>query len=412
MMTVAGIVLAGGLGFLASSEQIDYDKIVELVKVNAVVAKEAKHYDLAVTFNLPPDIPKGIKIFFELQRDGVPVTDPNGKAETFAFILATENRKGAKFTWTPKVRLTVNKYNFQTSIPVADQSPEVKKAIQGLAKRFPPTMDPWSYSHAYMEFKVGTDAEAEAEGEEVKEFIESKMDAIIELNNEAMDEMEKVKSGEAHVKSDKLTPDSLKKFLLDWTGRLAEVQKSIAEAIVTDPGLYTERFQPVHSELSDLGRMIAKRISRIELKRTLDKYKVPMGAIKLGTVSGFDPNYPHGTSAQQVKDRCASIARLLDPKAAQEDGEGAEEKAGEEGGKSAGNPEGESKEDPGGEAKSSDDGGKKDEAKAEEVETGAEQGKSAPKGDPKAKAKADKSKSGAMKADAKGVKSGGKKPAQ
>jgi hypothetical protein len=66
-MVNLGLVLAAGLGWASAEEQ--YDPMVELVKVDALPAKDSKGYELTITFYLSPDAPKGVKVEFFIQRE-------------------------------------------------------------------------------------------------------------------------------------------------------------------------------------------------------------------------------------------------------------------------------------------------------------------------------------------------------
>src|SRR5688572_1358000 len=90
---------------------IKYERMVEILKVQPVRSKEnPKNHNLEVTFNLVPDLPRGVEIEWELQRGGLKV------GETLNFRLENDNRKNIKWTFKPSERLTKDRYTFMTRI--------------------------------------------------------------------------------------------------------------------------------------------------------------------------------------------------------------------------------------------------------------------------------------------------------
>ncbi len=310
-MIILGFVLVGALDLAVPPEDLQYERMVEVLKVQVSPSKEPRRHNLEITFNLLPDMPKGVKVFFELERDGTAQEDESGTPVFFPFLLENENRKSIKVVWTPKTRLTCDSYMLKTRIPLAEQSPEVQKLIRANTKRFPEKYDPWYWNHANQEFKVGTPEQAAAEYKEVQDFVEGKIAAILELNNDAMTELEKVSAGEAHVKAGKLAPESLRKSMTDWINRMTKVQKSIRDALHDDPGLYVTKYSQVHLNLVNFGKLVAKRISKVELKKVCDKYGVAISALKLPSPTGFEPNYMTGTSVAEIQRRQKALKRDL-----------------------------------------------------------------------------------------------------
>src|SRR5258705_13802658 len=120
-MITLGFVLAATLPLGGAQEKTGHDKMVEIVKVEALPSKTPKRQTLSITFNLIPDLPKGVKVEFELQCQSIKVGDP------LIYTLENETRKNIRMTWTPKDRLIVDKYVLVTRIPLAEQTPETRK---------------------------------------------------------------------------------------------------------------------------------------------------------------------------------------------------------------------------------------------------------------------------------------------
>jgi len=300
-----------------------FEPQVEILKVEVSppLPGNPRRRTLTVTFNVPPDFPRGIKINFELLRQGPAVGKP------VQFTLENEIRKNIKVILGPNERLTADKYCISTSFPLADQSPEVRKFLEGRPQRFPPEYAPsWDYAHMTQEFVVGTPEDEAAELEEFARFAEANMEKILDLNNQGMDELEKVKQGS-------LDQEALKKFMAGWMGGMAEVQQKMIAYPDSEPGLYF-KFQRIHQELLELARMVSRRITRIELGNVLRKHNLTLTALRLPTVAGFDPNYRFRVAASDLEVRYAKISALLYPEeAAQEGGEekGLEKTSGKEG---------------------------------------------------------------------------------
>jgi hypothetical protein len=312
-MITFGLLLAGTVTVSAPLDQNPYERMVEILKVQVAPAKEPRRHELEITFNVVPDMPKGVVIFFGLERNQIPVNDESSAPVIHSFKLENDNRKNIKVRWTPKARLTCDKYMVKTSVPLPEQTEEVKKALQTNNKRFPEKYDPWPWTHTYMEFAVGTPEQEAAEYKEVTEFVEKRIEEALNLNNEAMDEFEKVAAGQAHVKAGKLDVDSLRKFMGSWMTRMAKVQGAIGEVVLTDPGLYDAKYLQVHANLVALGQMIGKRIRQTELKKVVEKNGVAMTAFnsKLPAVAGFMSNYSFSTSAAEIDRKQKDLKKNL-----------------------------------------------------------------------------------------------------
>ena len=377
LAAVAMLPLHSGTDLLSTllpalpADVIKYERMVEILKVQPVRSKEnPKSHSLEVTFNLIPDLPKGVEIEFELQRG-----DGTGKVgETVNFRLENDNRKNIKWTFKPSQRLTKDRYTFMIRIPPDRQTPEVRKALEAKPNRFPPDQPGWPFAYPDQTFEVGTAEDEAAEAAEVKEFFEARLDKIVTLNGEGVDELEKFKSGE-------IKEEALKKFLTGWMGRMAGIQRDVNGFVDKEPGLYAKHTQ-LCLEVQRLGRMVAKRIARSELPESLKK-----GAGRLPTVEGFDANFAYRVAGPTIQAQVKKIEAILDPEAAKEE-------AGAKDGSDA-----DAKDAEGSEKAAEKDAGKKDEAEKDKdkSETPAPEGKKAdPKKNPKdakTSGKSDKKKS-------------------
>jgi hypothetical protein len=312
-MVRIGIVLCGLL--TGVDQPKPYDRFVEIVKAQAVPAPGAAHrHVVEITFNLVPDLPKGVKIQFELQRQGEQVGDP------MFYTLENETRKGLKIAWKPKDRLTTDKYVLVTRIPLADQTPEVRQALSAKPTRFPPDSDPWPFSHVQKEFQVGTAEDEAAEAAEVKKFVEDNVEKLLALNNEGVEELEKHLTG-------KFNQEALKKYLTGWMVRMGQVQREVNDFQLKEPGLFTKH-QKLHHELAQLGRMVGKRITKIDLGGILKKNNIATTAFPLPSAPGFDGNFPYLVNGPKIKQQYEMIDRLLNPEGTETaEKEGAEEGA-------------------------------------------------------------------------------------
>jgi len=300
-------VLAGA--FYVGAADFDYEQMIEITDVQAI--KAAKKWEIGVTFNLIPDMPKGVKIMFTLQR-----TSTNQDVESFPFILEDENRKNIKVKFTPRVRVSVENYQLKTEIP-PDQIAEVQRAFEAKPKRFPAADAPWPWNHAYKKFMIGTEKDEELERKEVKKYVLEKMGKIRELDDEAAAELEKAKDGKAYVKKDKtVNVEALRKFLVDWAKRLAAEQQVLKEA----DDFITSKYYEVYLHLLDLSRMVAKRyyLKNGDTAAFLRKQQMKIEDLKLPTIEGFDFSYIYKVSSESIKDKCGKISSLLEFKSPDE----------------------------------------------------------------------------------------------
>jgi len=312
-------ILPAMLPCLTVGDTITYGKMVEILKVQAVRSKEdPKRVSLEITFNLIPDLPKGIEVEFELQRQGLKV------GESLLYRLDNDNRKNIKITFNSKERLTRDKYTFMTRISPDKQTPEVRKALEAKPQRFPPDQVPWPYAHVDQAVAVGTDEDEARESAEVKAYFEGQVEKILDLNEEGVNELEKLKTG-------KTADEAFKKFLTGWMGRMATVQKDVADYLVREPGLYFKNMK-LHAEVQELGRMVAKRVSKAELA---DYLKKKGSTFKLPPVDGFDDRYRFTAGAKQIEDRYTKIGKILNPDAPAEE----EAQAGDDSSKNGGGSE-------------------------------------------------------------------------
>src|SRR6266545_4559906 len=185
-----GSGLSGALLPCLAGDVPKYGRMVEILKVESIRSKEdQKRFNLEVTFNLIPDLPKGVEVEFELQRQGLKVGD------SFLFRLENDNRKNIKVTFNPKDRLTKDNYTFMTRIHLDKQTPEVRKALESKPARFPVDQVPWPHTHVEQAFDVGTAEDEAREQTEVKVYFEGLLDKILALNEEGVNEVEKLKGG-------------------------------------------------------------------------------------------------------------------------------------------------------------------------------------------------------------------------
>lgn len=294
---------------------VTYPSLVEIVKVEAKpVAGGRGRYKLEVTFNLIPEVPRGAKVEFELQRDGFAVGD------SFAYVLETEVRKNLRTTFTPKSRLVTDKYYFMTTLPLDQQSAEVRRAVEAKPARFPPEHKPWPMNHPQQAIPIGTAEDEAAEKKEVADFVSGNMEKLLDLNEKAMDELEKQGAG-------KLDQAALKKFLEQWMKDVTQVQKDVKAFEEKEPGLHF-KCQKVYEELVALSKMVAKRITKNEVPALLKKNNVLPASFKLPVVADFDANYRFRANASDIEERCQKIDALLDPESAPEASAAAEAEAG------------------------------------------------------------------------------------
>jgi len=302
-----GFVLAS-LSLPAVSGQVyaPYESMVEILKVDAQPSqKDPKRTSLILQFDLLPDVPKGAKIEFilKLLRTDLPI-------ESFFFTLEDEQRKGIKRMWTPKKRLTVDKYYFMTLLRMKEQTVAVQK-IMNKSSRFKPEYDPWAWNHTKKGFKVGNADMEKAEFNEFKEWVNARAMEFIQRNNEGIEELNKVMKGEAHVTAGKLDVESLKTFLTEWMKKMEKSQIAVNDLVTDDPSLY-EKFIKIHTELERLGMMVARRISYSDLRPVLKKHNMKVSDLKLVQPSRFKPNYRYRVSTEVLKQHWGRIQELLE----------------------------------------------------------------------------------------------------
>ncbi len=350
-MTPIGCVLAIAVSGLPALDKPPppYVPVVEILKIDvSPVPGKAKRHKLDILFNLAPEAAKGIKVSFELQRDGNKIVMKwagGNPIEQFQFTLENEVRKGLKVSILPDERLVSGEYFIVTSTALTDQSPEVRKVIEGKPQRFPVDGHPWPTAHEKQKFTLGNAEEQAAELAEMKNFAEANVDGFLELNNEAMERFE------AAAEDPKMDTAALKKFLEDWMKRMAAAQSKVNKFLDEERGLCVI-FPKAHFEVQEIGRMIAKRITKTELGNLLKKKNLAPASVRPANVAGSvcDANYRYTPSAAAIEKRYNDLLRLVDPKgevpAASPDDPDAEKAAGDEKDAGAEDPAGKEEEKP------------------------------------------------------------------
>ncbi len=332
-MTLLGCALAIVVSGLPGRDEPlpPFDPVAEILKVDVAPAPgKAKRHKIDIMFNLAPEAPKGIRLNFRIQREGETIVmkwaggNPIYQSQ---FTLETEVRKGLKFSLIPDERLVSGEYLLTTESPLLDQTPEVRKVIEGKAQRFPKAGDPWPTSHEKQKFTLGGPEEKAAELADMKSFVEASTEVFLELNNEAM---ERYEAAAGEPKTDLV---ALKKYLEDWMKRMGAAQLKVNRFLEEERGLYA-LFTKAHAEVQIIGRMIGKRIVRTELASLLKKKNLAAGSVKPTVPVGFDLNYQYPATAATIEKRYNELMRLVDPKgdetAASPDEPGEEKAAGDE----------------------------------------------------------------------------------
>ncbi|MBI4586486.1 MAG: hypothetical protein HY717_20945 [Planctomycetes bacterium] len=295
------VVAAAAKGF--AKDDVKYGKIVELLTLKAAPAKDnPKLTTIEIVFNLSPDLPKDVKMEFELEYQ-------SEELEKAYFQLKDENRKNLKLSFTPKTRLAVDEYFLRTRVRLDQQAEAVKEAILKKEKVFPPDQEPWPMYYPDKPIKVGSKKDKEAEDQEVKEYFQRSCDALMELSNEFMEAMEAMDKGEKFVSEKKIDQKPLVDFILGWMKKMGEQQAALENYAKAEPALVRKR--PVaYGYLGELGRMIAKRCYRDTLPKILAKYGSNLANLKITADKNFISSYRFRVRPVDLENKYKEIARL------------------------------------------------------------------------------------------------------
>ena len=319
---------AAGSNRVEAREEIDFQKVVELHKVvvlDGVVTdgkkkkkkkskKNRRRKTLEITFSVHADVPKGAIILFELEYGGLPFGTPK------KYKLEADNRSNLKALWSPKFRVPVDQYYMWTKMPLDLQSQKIQAAIKKKKKSFPMKWEPWGAYHLNLPIKIGNEADAKAEKEEIKAYFRDRCDTLIGLNGEFIDLCEEVEAGEKHVNGGTLNLEKFSEEVTDWIKKMAKVQNAIFHFVDKEPGLY-KKAKTAHIELRTLSQMVAKRCFRGKLDETLKQYGFNRGDLKVPAIEGFNPN-ARGTvqviAMKRKYDRVADLSGFAEDLAAEE----------------------------------------------------------------------------------------------
>ena len=227
--------------------------------------KEGALPSIWIKFNLAPEVPKGAKIYFELEYNALTL-------EEVEYALKDENRRNLAFTWAPKQRLAVGEYFFRTRMPLRDQAPAVQKALKENKKRFPPENEPWSCYYPKESLQVGGAIEEAAEKKAICESYSRFIEKLINNMDEFKEKMDKVNDGQELVNGNTLDVEKFKAFIIGWRKKQGEVQKEILDFQVKEPALFQNSIT-AFANLRELGQMVSKRSYQIQ-KEVTTKYKV------------------------------------------------------------------------------------------------------------------------------------------
>ena len=300
-----GVFFVGIFLFLACSgshfdraalalDNVVHSKVVDILKVEVKRGKgKSSRSTINIQFNLHPRLPSGAKVEFELLYRGTPF-------EFMHYTLKDENRKNLKLMWKPKKRMPVDTFFLRTLLPLKIQNAKVAREIDKRSKDFPKNSQPWSWNYPKFPVEIGGKDAKEAESNRIKKYFTKQTDALLELNNEFIEEMEVLESGEKYVNNDVINKKKLAKFIDGWMKKFGELQLEILEYEKKEPGLFQKQ-RAAHFFLESLAKMIAKRCSRKQLKDTLSVYDTTIASLKLKGAKGFDPNYRHRVKVEDLK---------------------------------------------------------------------------------------------------------------
>jgi hypothetical protein len=227
--------------------------------------KEGASPTISLKFNLVTDVPKGAKIYFELEYNALSLDEVE-------YTLKDENRRNLTLTWKPKQRLAVGEYFLRTRMPLQAQTPAIQKALKQSDKRFPPKNEPWSCYYADQPLLIGGPAEEAAEQKAICEAYQSFIDKLLGNMDEFKEKIDKVNAGQELVNAGTLDVEKFKAFIIEWRKKQGELQKSIVEFQVKEPALFQKSIT-AFADLRLLGQMVSKRAYLMQ-KEVTAKYKV------------------------------------------------------------------------------------------------------------------------------------------
>lgn len=323
LLTVLSALLVGtGVpgSRLEASPQGRYEPAVELTGVRYIAPKKSRSGkkggkpQVEFQYNLHPKVPTGARVEFDLQyqfRSIAKVLTPPAKGSA---------RKGLKYVWTPEVQLPLGTnpdYVIMTSMPIKEQSSQVKKAIEKLTSVFPEADQPWPMAYPKVQIRIGSEEDLAREKALItKTFIDWTNQLLI-LNGEFADLTDAVNKGEKCVEDGDLDRKALAAEVKAWMEKMAKLQESIRTLRTKNPALFNKA--PAATYLTeDLSKMVAKRATVTMLGEIAKKYKTTVENLRIEPVKGFDDGYQRGkffnpTAMKLVYDQIAELANFPKP---------------------------------------------------------------------------------------------------
>jgi hypothetical protein len=283
-------------------------------------AKAGDKPAVQVKFNLSPDVPKGSRVNFEFEFNGL-------EFENVDYVLKDENRRGLTLVWRPAKRLGVGEYFIRTRLHPDQQTPAIQKVLAQNEKRFPSKNAPWMWYYFEKPIMIGSPADEAAEKEALCQAYTDMVDKLVANMVEFVDKMEEVKAGKALVNGKTLDVAKLKEYVAEWRKKQGGVQQEIVEFPEKEQALFQQSIT-TYQNLRELGRMVSKR-SRDLLKEVTEQYKV-QETINPPGHQHFDLSYRFKVNLDEMNRRMDIIAQQVCPKEKEEEPEGGEAAAGDD----------------------------------------------------------------------------------
>lgn len=304
-----------------TGDTVPYVEFVELKYTSAAAPtkSEGAAPTISLKFNLATEVPKGAKIYFELEYNALSI-------EESEYTLKDENRRNLVFAWKPKQRLAVGEYYLRTRMTLKDQAPAVQKALKQSEKRFPPKNDPWSVYYPNQVLEVGGAAEEAAEKKAICETYKAFIEKLLDNMTEFKEKTDKVTAGKELVNGSALDVEKFKAFLIEWREKQGKTQKEINDFQIKEPALFQKSIT-AYANLRELGQMVSKRSFQIQNELT-DKYKAERLNPK-ETHQFFNRNTKYKADADNLNRKVSAIEKLVCPEEADEEPEGSDEAGGD-----------------------------------------------------------------------------------
>jgi hypothetical protein len=262
-------------------------------------------------FNLSPDVPKGAKVKFVLEYNGL-------EMDTLDYVLKDENRKSLAVTWKPKQRLATGEYFFRVKMPLKEQTAAVQRIIQGKAKRFPKINEPWAWFYGEQDpdgkFKhtlvIGSPEDEEAEKKIICDLYTDYINRLIESMTEFLKKMERVKDGKELTSGGSLEVPQFKSYVAGWRKKQGAIQKEIYEFPLKEPALHLKS-QTAFPHLVRLGQMVSKRGWQVQDEVT-KQYGVK--DVINPAAEGFNRNYKYKVTKESLNQTLGRLDELVCPK--------------------------------------------------------------------------------------------------